>query len=361
MRCYVQKNVIDAARERIGWVFDRYEHVYVSVSGGKDSTVLFELAWREAQVRGREVHAFFLDQEAEYASTIEIVRGIMSRPGVVPHWYQVPIRMTSAVSYEQDTLYAWGPGESWMREKDPLAIHSIDGDYPQRFYPFFDWFEGQMLPSGCSLVGLRAEESMNRLRAVIKSPGVEDILWSTRTESGNVKLYPIYDMSFDDIFQFFHEENVTYNRIYDFMHVRDPGEQIRKYRVSNLIHERAYASLSTLQDFEPDTYERLIRRLKGVHTAAIYAGESTVYAAKTLPKKFPTWRAYRDHLLATLPNDKREVFAARFARQAADNERVARGQCKQLLLNDHENALAIPNASGRAEESNWREKWRQIL
>lgn len=40
VKVYREQNVLEAARERIALVFDRFKRVFVSVSGGKDSGVL---------------------------------------------------------------------------------------------------------------------------------------------------------------------------------------------------------------------------------------------------------------------------------------------------------------------------------
>jgi predicted phosphoadenosine phosphosulfate sulfurtransferase len=62
------KNVYEAARERIAWIFDQFERVYVSFSGGKDSGVLLNLVI--AHVReycpDRKVGIMILDNEANY-------------------------------------------------------------------------------------------------------------------------------------------------------------------------------------------------------------------------------------------------------------------------------------------------------
>lgn len=363
-KLYLQQSVLEALDERLDTIFDRYTAVVVSVSGGKDSTLLFETAYRKAVARGRQLHAFFLDQEAEYQSSIDVVRDIMSRAHVIPHWYQVPCHMTNATSREQDMLHAWEPGAEWLREKDPLAIHAIAGDYPPRFYPFIAWFEREFMrrygPDACSLVGLRAEESPHRHRAVIKNPGADGILWSTAGRGGRpAKLYPLYDLSADDVFHYFHAENVTYNRVYDWLYAQDAAGRVAEYRVSNLIHERAYGALVKLQEFEPETYERLIRRLRGTPTAARYAGETMVYAADERPSYCATWRDYRDHLLATLPNDdRRPAFERLFARQPKD-ERTSRHQCRQLQLGDWENSLRLPARDEIAAD--WRQKWAEML
>lgn len=39
-----EKNVYEAANERIAYIFNNFEKVYVSFSGGKDSGVLLNLA-----------------------------------------------------------------------------------------------------------------------------------------------------------------------------------------------------------------------------------------------------------------------------------------------------------------------------
>ena len=34
---YLDKNVYELAQERLNFIFDEFEHIYVSFSGGKDS------------------------------------------------------------------------------------------------------------------------------------------------------------------------------------------------------------------------------------------------------------------------------------------------------------------------------------
>jgi len=354
-KLYINKTVDVAAKERMAWIFDTYENVVVSISGGKDSTVLFDLAQKEAKARGRTMTAFFLDQEAEYRSTIEHVRELMETgPHVIPRWYQVPIRMTNATSYEQDMLHAWGPGEEWVRPKEPNSIHEAPGA-PDRFYAFFEWFEQQFdAKTTCFLVGLRSEESLNRYRAVTKHPAIEGVPWSSRS-SGGVKLYPIYDFTFEDIWTYLGKFKVKYNQAYNWMWAK--RFNIQEMRVSNLIHEKAFYALGTLQEFEHDTFEALQKRLAGVHTAGMYAGEQTMYNTLARPAAYKTWRQYRDFLLANLPNDKADIFAKRFARQGT-TEQIARQQCKQLLVNDWENNIPV---IAQADKPSSVQKWMDLL
>lgn len=359
MRVYQEKNVSDAAIERIKFVFDNFKNVVCSISGGKDSTLMTNLAYKVAYENGRELNLFFLDQEAEYQSTIDIIRDAMTKPGIVPHWYQVPIYMTNATSYDQAYLYAWGPGEKWMREKDPIAIHSIDDDYPRRFYKFMGWFEKQWTDTAF-LVGLRAEESMNRYRAMTKNPGFANIMWSTK--SGNiVKFYPIYDWAFEDVFHYFYKSGDKYNKIYDFMFCKNNGDRITTMRVSNLIHEKSFRSLKELQEFEPQTFDALVNRVAGIHTAAIYADEQTMFNARKLPDRFKTWKEYRDYLMSTAPLTHRERFERRFEKQG-NEEKTCKHHVKQLLLNDWENNLQLSAKKDKKENTETiLEKWWNIL
>lgn len=355
-KVYTGKAVDVALKERMAWIFDNYANVIVSVSGGKDSTVLFNAAQKEAAARSRTITCMFLDQEVEYSHTITHVRDMMTTgPHVKPMWWQAPIYMTNATSFEDEMLYAWGPGEEWLREKEVMSIHEVPGA-PDRFYPFFEWIERQYGAETCFLVGLRSEESMNRYRAVAKNAAVPGIPWSSKTSGKAVRLYPLYDFTFEDIWTYLGKFHVKYNKIYDFMYAK--GMSMNIMRVSNLIHEQAFHCLTTLQEFDFDTYEKLVRRLKGVHTAAKTADQQSMYQTLKRPKAFGTWKAYRNSLLEALPLRHKDVFTQRFAGQK-ETESNFRQQCRQLLLNDYENSVPVINQDDEAETS--LEKWMAIL
>lgn len=55
------ENVLNAAQKRIEWLFDTFEQITLSFSGGKDSTVLFHLVAAEARRRHRKFNVMFLD------------------------------------------------------------------------------------------------------------------------------------------------------------------------------------------------------------------------------------------------------------------------------------------------------------
>lgn len=96
---YLQNNVFDEALERLRMIFDGHDDVIVSMSGGKDSTVLFRMALMVAQERGRlPLKVFWLDQEAEWQATVDYMQHIMELPEVTPYWYQIPFEFTNTLS-----------------------------------------------------------------------------------------------------------------------------------------------------------------------------------------------------------------------------------------------------------------------
>ncbi|MDD3812268.1 MAG: phosphoadenosine phosphosulfate reductase family protein [Bacteroidales bacterium] len=349
-----------ASKQRISWIFDEFENVFVSVSGGKDSTIVYYLAREEAIKRRRMINVFFLDQEAEYQGTVDLMREIMNHPNVIPHWYQVPLYLTNATSFEMDQLYAWGPEEDWMREKEDIAIKVIDEKYPQRFYKFIEWFEKRQSGKNAFLIGLRSDESLDRYKAVLSKNGYKGIKWSKPvTKTSSYKFYPVYDWGFDDVWKYLYDTRLKYNSIYDkmFMNNMKPSE----IRVSNLIHEKSFKCISNLQVLEPETYETLIKRVKGARCAAKYSNESQIYHANSLPSIFSSWKEYRDYLLETTPltDENRCRFQKRFDKQKK-NENVYRQQCTQILKNDFENNMQV-DQKGAEKRLQMIEKWRAIL
>jgi predicted phosphoadenosine phosphosulfate sulfurtransferase len=330
------ENVLEAVIKRISYLFDTYDTIQLAFSGGKDSTVLFHLVNAEAKKRNRKFILYFQDQEAEYQGTIDFVEWAMLQPNVIPQWYQVPIFMTNAASHEQLFLWAWGDGEEWVREKHPLAIQKLSNKYPKRFYKFNLWvaqqnrknFEGSFV----SIIGLRAEESPDRRFVMFGEDS--DLFWLRRKTEPN-KAYPIIDWSYTDVWKYLIENNLKYNKVYDKMYML--GGNLRYFRVSNLVHEKAFRCLTDLQELEPETYDKLERRLKGVHTAAIYGKENLMYSIKELPNQFKTWKEYKDFLLTSIHPDLKRIFEYQWSRFGdTDDVQANKYMVKRILLCDWE-------------------------
>jgi predicted phosphoadenosine phosphosulfate sulfurtransferase len=332
------ENVLEAAQKRIAFLFDNYDNIQLSFSGGKDSTVLFHLLNEEAKVRNRKFIVYFQDQEAEYQATIDLVEWAMQQPNVIPLWYQVPIFMTNAASHQQLFLWAWGDDEKWVRDKHPLAIQSLDKKYPKRFHKFNLWVGQNLrkLEGRCiSIVGLRAEESPDRRFVMF---GEDSELFWLRRKNEPHRAYPIIDWRYKDVWKYLIEGKYKYNKIYDKMYML--GHDIRTMRVSNLVHEKAFRCLADLQELETETYDKLEARLQGVHTAAIYAKENLMYSIRELPERFKTWKEYKDFLLEHIHPDLSKLFKYQWSRFGdTDDVGACKYMVKRILLCDWEGSI----------------------
>lgn len=329
------EDVLTATQKRISYLFDHYDNIQLSFSGGKDSTALFHLVNTEAIKRNRKFLLYFQDQEAEYQGTADFVEWAMTQPNVIPLWYQVPIFMTNAASQQQLFLWAWGEGEEWVREKNPIAIQNIDKKYPKRFHKFNLWI-GQELrkrKGPCvSIIGLRAEESPDRRFVMFGEDN--DLFWLRRKHKPH-KAYPIIDWKYIDVWKYIIENNFKYNKIYDKMYMI--GGNLRYFRVSNLVHEKSFRCLTDLQELEPETYDKLEKRLHGVHTAAIYGKENLIYSIKTLPENFKSWKEYKEFLMNSIHPDLKHIFDYQWTRlKNVEDDDCYKYMVKRILLCDWE-------------------------
>ena len=126
------ETVDEALFRRLNYIFDNFENIQVSISGGKDSTVLCWAALQVARERNRKISIFFLDEEVVYDSTVEQVRWLMNLypENTIKEWLQFPFKLTNSTSMSEGQLICWEPGKSniWMRHKEPDSIKAKPWD-----------------------------------------------------------------------------------------------------------------------------------------------------------------------------------------------------------------------------------------
>lgn len=366
---YTDKTVVEAAQERIAYLFDEFENIIVSISGGKDSTVLCHLALMEARKRGRKIGIFFLDEEVVYRNTIEQVEYLMNLypENTNRFWLQIPFNLTNSTSFADGQVKCWEQAKKplWMHKRSsenilrPCWSHETKIADKNKGFGFYDVFKNfeMSFENTAHLVGLRADESLNRYRTMVKRKGYKDIYWSTKREGTNYTFYPIYDWGFHDVWKYIGEQGLRYHKFYDFAYLK--GKHINEIRVSSLTHEKSFKSIQDLPEFEFDTYEKLLKRIKGISFAQETAKDRKMFKVQKLPKNYKSWREYRDFLLLTYPDEsKKPIFEKRFAKHL-NNEYVARQQCKQLVLNDYENNFPVQNTEDPLTEKI--KYWKEVL
>jgi predicted phosphoadenosine phosphosulfate sulfurtransferase len=342
-RSYLSKNVFDAALERIERVFNEFENIIVGYSGGKDSTVVFELAMIVAKKLNRlPLKVMFIDQEAEWQATVDMVTEVMERPDVEPMWFQMPILMPNATSTTDHWLTCWDPKceEKWMRPKWHRAKTDNHYTTPQFLELFEDILKHDFPNTRTAyLAGVRAEESPGRLTGLTGSLKYQDITWAKILDKkrGHYTFYPLYDWSYTDIWAAIHKNKWSYNKCYDRQY--QYGYTIPSMRVSNLHHETAISHLFWLQEIEPKTYEKLVQRIAGIDTTGKLGAAN--YFPSSLPSMFSSWIEYRDFLLEKLiTNDQwkerfKAVFECHDPYQQYYGDALVKTHISSILTNDY--------------------------
>lgn len=318
-------NVLEAAQARIAWTFDTFEKIYVSFSGGKDSTVMLHLVMEEAKKRNQKVGVLFIDWECQFTATIDHVRNMyqLYEPYIIPFWVALPIRTWNGCSQHEPEWTAWDESKPslWVREKDPLSISDktqfpfyFDNMMFEEFVPLF----GQWFSDGKScgnFIGIRTDESLNRFRTVAREKPMKDGKPYTTNIADDVwNVYPIYDWDTEDDWTYSAKFGKPYNTLYDLMY--QAGLSIHQMRIDEPFGDTQRIGLWLYQVIEPKLWAKMTLRVAGANSGAIYSNErGNIMGLHTvsLPNGH-TWESFSMLLLQTMPPATSEHYKNKIAR-----------------------------------------------
>lgn len=328
-KLYLNKDVYTAFCERMDFIFQDFDNIFVSFSGGKDSGTLLQLVFRYIEERNitKRIGIFHQDFEAQYQKTTEYVERIFEKyEGKADlYWSCMPMGSRTALSSHEMYWYTWDPEkkDQWIREmpQKPYVYNMDNNDFDfyeykmleETFYKKFGKYYHIRHGGGktCCLIGTRADESLHRYSAIVnKKHGYEGKPWITEQYKDVYSAAPLYDWRVEDIWTAIGKFGLDYNRLYDLLY--KAGLTWDQMRVASPFHDRAKESLELYRRIEPDTWVRLLGRVSGANFAAIYAKtKAMAYKSISLPKGM-TWEEYTFFLLDTLPDNIRDQYLKKF-------------------------------------------------
>lgn len=320
-------NVLTAARERIAWTFDKFEKIYISFSGGKDSTVMLHLVMDEAIKRNRKVGLLFIDLEGQYKLTIDHIAKCyeMYAENIEPYWCCLPMHLRNAVSVYEPHWVCWDAEKkkAWIRTPPDDAI-TDPAYFPffrfamefEEFVPEFGAWYGQGKPCAC-FVGIRSDESLNRYRTIssLVKATIDNKKWASFVCEPDVyNVYPVYDWRTEDLWTYqAKNKKLPYNKLYDLMH--KAGLTISQMRICQPYGDDQRRGLWLFHLIEPETWARVVARVNGANGGALYVQESgnmTGYRRISKPDGH-TWKSFARLLCGSMPPKTKEHYENKIA------------------------------------------------
>jgi len=370
-KSYLDISVLEAARNRLDRIYADFDKVYVSFSAGKDSGVLMEMAIEAARKAGKlPVHALFIDLEAQYQETIAYAQRMLLRPEVKPYWVCLPINLRNAVSQLQPSWRCWDVDaqSAWVRPMPglPCVINEAKAaelgwtwfepgvEFERFIVQFAHWFSGRS-GNTCTLIGIRAAESLNRYLAVARD-GIEEkenwggLNWTTRMSKHCFNAYPLYDWMPEDIWTSNGKFGWDYNRIYDLFY--KAGVTMKDMRICQPYGDDQRKGLYLFQMLEHATWCRVVARVQGANYGARYAHDEAMASRGNIA--LPAGHSYESYAVFLLENMPAPL-AAQF--HSKIGKFITWWARKGVPMTDH----ADPRLESKKSVPSWRRVVKAIL
>lgn len=323
---YLEKNVLDAAVERLEIVFQQFDNVYFSVSGGKDSSVMVQLANQVAARLNKKFDVLFVDLEAQYRYTVEHIEELKQLPQIRDFYHiALPIALRNAVSVLQPKWICWEEESKhlWVRDmpKDCINIKNCPfpwfkkgEEFEEFILQFATWYQEKYGGKVACGVGIRTDESLNRFRTIAlqdKKLTFENYHWTTKLKINEKHIdvynfYPIYDWTADDIWGAVSRLDLKFNYIYELMYKN--GLSIYEQRLCQPYGDDQKNGLDQFKALEYDTWGKVLNRVNGVNFGNIYCKTTALGNIKSCKPDFMTWQEYTVFLMESIEIYNRDLM-----------------------------------------------------
>ncbi len=321
-KTYLDINVYDASNKRIEYIFNNFEKVYLSFSGGKDSSVMLNLTldyMRKNNIT-EKLGVLLIDLEGQYMQTIEHIKEMIedNKDLIDMYWVCLPLNLRNATSVFQPFWTCWDKEQKdkWVRDYPNVEIITEDNhefDFFKKnmefeeFVPLFGEWYSEGKKTAC-LVGIRSDESLNRFRTIMSrtKQTIGGHNWTTKVKDNLYNCYPIYDWTVEDIWTGNGKFNWKYNPLYDMFY--KAGLTLSQMRICQPYGDDQRIGLNLFRIIEPGTWTKVVNRVSGANFGNIYCGNKIMgYRSVKLPKGH-TWKSYTKLLLDTLPEELKKHY-----------------------------------------------------
>lgn len=317
-KIYKNENVLEAAIKRYEFIFNEFDNICFSLSGGKDSSVMLQLADKIAEKTNKTYDILSIHLEAQYKDTIEHINYLKDNLNNYGNFYWVclPLSLRNAVSVFEPKWTCWDEKkkDKWICEMPEDCINTENNPFPffyeemefEEFTPLFGkWYDETHNGKTAIGIGIRSDESLNRFRTIVsdKKERYKDKPWTTRLKINNnptnvYNFYPLYDWRTEDIWGCVAKYDWQYNMIYEKMYKNNVG--IHQQRLCQFFGDDQRGSLDQIRVLEPETWEKALQRMAGVNFGNIYARTSLLGNINSEKPEHMTWQEYSVFLLESL-------------------------------------------------------------
>ncbi len=326
---YLNTNVCEALTNRLIFIFEEFENIFVSFSGGKDSGLLLNLVldFQKKYYPNHKIGVFHQDFEAQYSFTTQYVEETLERikNDAEVYWVCLPMATRTALSNYEMFWYPWDDKKQdlWIRplpeheyvislENNPMTTYRYKMHQEDLAKQFARWYKKKHGDgSTICLLGNRADESLQRYNGFLnKKYGYKNECWITQQFKNVWCASPLYDWTISDVWHCIYTNRYSYNKLYDLFY--QAGLKPSQMRVASPFNDYAKDSLNLYRVIEPSTWLKLLGRVQGVNFGNIYGKTKALgYRNITLPEGH-TWESYTKFLLATLPARIRNNYIKKF-------------------------------------------------
>lgn len=179
---------------------------------------------------------------------------------------------------------------------------------------FGEWFANGV-ETAC-LVGIRSDESLNRYRTLANTKKVikNNKIYTTLVTPNVYNVYPIYDWKTEDIWIYHAKfKNNKYNELYEYMY--KAGLTPNQMRICQPYGDDQRRGLWLFHLIEPETWAKVVSRVNGANSGALYIQENgNINGYNKIKKpKGHTFKSFAIILLNSMPEKSRVHYENKIA------------------------------------------------